>query len=296
MNPAPPAPTPGFIGLFIPVEVLDMPELSHTDHMLLAWIDALSKNAQKACFASNDYFAKKLRLKENTVKILISKLVNLGLVERHSFDGRQRLLRTCKENWFNRDSQSTAEVDLNQPQTLKKINPRGSFKSTPSYIDNSIEKRIDKTPPTPKGKEAPVGEVAIAPKESVSSSKVEISEKAVEVANSMVEILKANSPVYRPPKSMKSFLETVGILVDHDKQDPKMILEVLEWAVNDREERDNFPGWSAIIYGKSGIQCFKKHLGRLHGQMISQPKRKFGANSNDRKALADTKAKKGVVL
>ena len=58
MNPVPPAPTPGFTGLFIPVEILEMPDLSSTDHMLLAWIDALSRNEQKACFASNEYFAK----------------------------------------------------------------------------------------------------------------------------------------------------------------------------------------------------------------------------------------------
>ena len=96
-------PNPRFVGLFIPAEILEIEELTTTDHMLLAWIDGLQSKEHGGCFASNEYFAKKLRLKENTVKILITKLVDLGLVERLSFDGRQRILRTCKEKWFSKN-------------------------------------------------------------------------------------------------------------------------------------------------------------------------------------------------
>lgn len=130
-------PKPRFTGIFIPAEILMREDLSSTDIMLLSWIDALQCEERGGCFASNEYFATKLKLKENTVKILISKLVDLGLVERVSFDGRTRILKSCKEKWFSRPySQSTADVDLNQPQTLKKINPCPSEKSTPSYIEN----------------------------------------------------------------------------------------------------------------------------------------------------------------
>lgn len=126
-------PNPRFVGLFIPVEILEM-DLTSTECMLLAWIDALKCEEHGGCYASNEYFCKKLHLKENTVKILISKLVDMGLVERVSFDGRQRIIRACKEKWFIKKSQSTSEVDFNQPQTLKKINPCGGLESTPPNI------------------------------------------------------------------------------------------------------------------------------------------------------------------
>ena len=141
-------PTPRFTGIFIPAEILDHYDLSSTDMMLLSWIDALQCPKRGGCFASNEYFAKKLKLKENTVKILISKLVKLDLIERVSFDGRNRILRSCKEKWYGKsESQSTAEVEKNQPQRLKKINPCPSLKSTPSYIYSKEERKVLEPPP-----------------------------------------------------------------------------------------------------------------------------------------------------
>src|SRR5260221_5295255 len=137
-------PNPRFTGLFIPVEILEIEGLTHTDCMLLAWIDALYSKEHGGCYASNEYFVKKMKLKENTIKVLISKLEGKGLIERVSFNGRVRIIRACKEKWFNEKSQSTAEVDLNQPQTLNKINRRGLLESTPPiYRDNSIDKSIE---------------------------------------------------------------------------------------------------------------------------------------------------------
>lgn len=126
-------PNPRFTGIFIPVEILEM-GLTSTECMLLAWIDALYCKNHGGCYASNEHFCKTLHLKDNTVKILISKLVDLGLVERVSFNGRQRVIRACKEKWFEQRSQSTPDVDYNQPQTLNKINPCGLSKSTPPII------------------------------------------------------------------------------------------------------------------------------------------------------------------
>jgi hypothetical protein len=152
-------PTPRFTGIFIPAEILEMEELTSTDVMLLSWIDALYCEKHGGCFASNDYFANKLRIKENTVKILISKLVDLGLVERISFDGRTRVIKSCKEKWFKKQkSQSTSDVDSNQPQGLNKINPSPLFKSTPPiYKDYSKEdnKERERGEPLPAHKKEP---------------------------------------------------------------------------------------------------------------------------------------------
>ncbi len=125
-----PQPNPRFTGLFIPSEILDIPDLTHTDIMILSWIDALYSEQYGGCYASNAWFAQKLHLKEDTVKRLISKLKEKNLVEQVSFDGRIRVIRACKEKWY----QSPADVDLNPPQTGKEIHPCGGRESLPSYI------------------------------------------------------------------------------------------------------------------------------------------------------------------
>lgn len=146
-------PNPRFVGLFIPSEILDL-NLTSTECMLLAWIDALYCKNHGGCYASNEYFCQKLHLKDNTVKILISKLVEMGLVERVSFDGRQRVIRACKEKWFSKNTQSTPDVDYNQPQTLNKINPCGGIESTPHniYIEKLREKKYTQEKPKEKPK------------------------------------------------------------------------------------------------------------------------------------------------
>lgn len=114
-----PIPNPRFIGIFIPVEILDLPELNSTDIIMLSWIDALDdpKNSHSGCFASNKYLADRLKLQENTVNKIISKLKDLGLIRQVSFDGRIRVLTCCKENWFKKESiESQSACDSNHTQ------------------------------------------------------------------------------------------------------------------------------------------------------------------------------------
>lgn len=283
-----------FKGIWIPKEIWRAEGLSPTEKILWAEIDSLYHPDKNGCFATNEYLAKFMGVKERTVRDALFKLRQLKLIEDISFDGRERVIKALPV-----DAEFSARLAAwRKTATLNGENPEVSMAENRHphvYIDTTIVTTID-TPPIPpqipKSKK-----VAIAPKEGdSSSSKVEVSEKAVEVANSMIEVLKANSPVYRPPKAMKSFLEAVGALVDYEQQDPKIILQVLEWATNDRVERNGFPGWSSVIYGKNGITSFRKNFGMIHGNMISQPKRRFAASSDDRAAAAEWEAKKGEVL
>jgi len=50
-----------FTGIFIPVEILEMDDLSPTEWILLSWIDALHDKSHNGCFASNEYLSKNLR-------------------------------------------------------------------------------------------------------------------------------------------------------------------------------------------------------------------------------------------
>lgn len=87
---------PRFTGVFIPVEILMMNELSSTDIILLSWIDALddTKNKHGGCYASNQYLASIMHITEKRVQIIISKLKDLKLIKQISFNGRIRVLHS----------------------------------------------------------------------------------------------------------------------------------------------------------------------------------------------------------
>jgi len=61
---------------------------------LLLVIDSLVNLKKKDCFASNQYLAEEIGVKEQVVKHLIGQLVEAGLVIRTGFNGRQRHMRT----------------------------------------------------------------------------------------------------------------------------------------------------------------------------------------------------------
>jgi hypothetical protein len=261
--------------------------------MLLAWIDALYCKEHGGCYASNEYFAKKLRLKENTINILISKLVKLGLVERVSFNGRQRILRACKENWHKPKGQSQADCDLNHMQHVNRITGSISLESHPSlYIDTSIDKRLEppsippKSPP-PEKKAANAGS-AIASEEvdlSSQSKKEKIFSPEVKAtAEKMLAILTKHNPVYRPPDTpdkLSKFLSHVKYLLENDKQKVDVLLKTFEWAVQDNIERGDFKGWQSVIYSKNPAETFRKHFAKIYPQMNSRAKRKWAEGTSD---------------
>lgn len=123
-------PNPRFTGIFIPVEILDMKELSPMEMMLLSWIDALYDKEKGGCWASNEYLAERLQVKENSIAKSISHLRSLGLIIDISFDGRTRVIR------------AVINKIIEERQGWKKIQPCIGEKSNPSiyerkeYIDD----------------------------------------------------------------------------------------------------------------------------------------------------------------
>lgn len=130
-----PIPRARFTGIFIPSEILEINDLTPTDMILLSWIDSLFCKEYGGCFASNDYLAEKLHLKEKTISKNISKLIELGLVEKVSFNGRFRVIRACKEKWY----QSDAASDLNRSLNPTKIGGRPLPESEPHIIYSKEE-------------------------------------------------------------------------------------------------------------------------------------------------------------
>lgn len=83
-----------FKGIWIPAEIWLHPELSPNERFLWAEINSLDDRDKGGCWASNKYLADFLQLDDEThISKMISHLVELGLVQRVSFDGRIRVIK-----------------------------------------------------------------------------------------------------------------------------------------------------------------------------------------------------------
>ncbi len=82
----------GFKGVWIPKVIWDNEELNLMEKILLVEIDSLDQ--EKGCFAKNQHFADFLGISKTQVSKYITELENKGMIERESFDGRRRILRS----------------------------------------------------------------------------------------------------------------------------------------------------------------------------------------------------------
>lgn len=173
-------PTPNMrcTGLFIPIEILDCPDLTLLEKMLLALIDGYYSEEHGGCYASNGHLANKLAVQENTIVKALIKFRKLGMIEDVSFNGRIRVIRSLMGEFITKNQkkfptkktksspkseshsacESQADCDLNHRQTVTKITGRVGQKSHPIYRD---KKAYIKDPlslrPSPK-KKSPVRE------------------------------------------------------------------------------------------------------------------------------------------
>ena len=162
-------PQPRFTGIFIPVEILTMRELSILEMFLLSWIDALYNEKHGGCFASNKYLANSLNVKENTIAKALTKLRKRNLIKDVSFDGRTRVIRAIVNELVER-SQSKSGLDLNPSRVGQKSN-RGWTKIHTSPYIYSKEDSKDNRPPTPNGENATALPVSANEKEKFGEDK-----------------------------------------------------------------------------------------------------------------------------
>jgi predicted transcriptional regulator len=78
-----------FVGLFIPIDVLENNELSWTEKGVLAEIDALNIN-NKGCFAFNSHFCELFNVNNVTISRAINKLLRLNLITIENPGSRNR--------------------------------------------------------------------------------------------------------------------------------------------------------------------------------------------------------------
>lgn len=70
-----------------------MYDLDLNPNQIRLYAEIVSLDAKDGCYASNEYFAKILRLKQDTISRLVSQLKAKGLLVQTRFDGRKRFLK-----------------------------------------------------------------------------------------------------------------------------------------------------------------------------------------------------------
>ncbi|TGL17690.1 helix-turn-helix domain-containing protein [Leptospira yanagawae] len=95
-------------GVWVPQWIYD---LDLNPNQIRLYAEIVSLDANDGCYASNEYFAKILRLKRDTVSRLVSQLKEKGLLVQTRFDGRKRFLKPVLEK---RESSLSAFTKENQ--------------------------------------------------------------------------------------------------------------------------------------------------------------------------------------
>lgn len=80
-----------FKGVWIPKEIWLNEELNYLDKFVFAEIDSLSSDG--ICSTSNKEIAEFCKCSECSVTSSIARLIQYGLIEKESFDGRTRVLK-----------------------------------------------------------------------------------------------------------------------------------------------------------------------------------------------------------
>lgn len=123
-----------FKGVWIPREIWLDERLNALDKIILAEIDSLD-NGDEHCHSGNDYLAQFCQCSTSKVTKTVSKLIELGYVKVHSFDGRTRRLRSClvyctpqDSKIYEAEQQNVRPINISINQSIKHT-PRKSAKS-----------------------------------------------------------------------------------------------------------------------------------------------------------------------
>lgn len=88
-------PVKQYKGVWLPKEILDNPDLTPTEKILLAIIESLDDEEAGGCYASNEYLGNKLGVTEKMASWTISNLKKKGYLAQTKFDGRRRFVRSA---------------------------------------------------------------------------------------------------------------------------------------------------------------------------------------------------------
>lgn len=129
-----------FKGVWIPKEVYLDTRLTALEKIILVEIDSLD-NGEDGCFASNEYLAEFCQCTNVKVSTSVSKLVELGYLDKVGFDGRRRILKSRLKLSL-RQTQTNFKAEINKVNSNNKVNNKGNNKhinKMPPSVENVKE-------------------------------------------------------------------------------------------------------------------------------------------------------------
>jgi hypothetical protein len=136
-------------GIWIPIEIWDHPTLSKTAKILWSEINSLDNEKKGGCFASNEFFMKRLGIKKARLCVLLRELKELNLIEQIAFNGRQRVLKAKISDNGGRLQKTTEGVYKSEPLPLEPYIYENTIEST----EENVEKEKSKSVPQKKKKQ-----------------------------------------------------------------------------------------------------------------------------------------------
>ena len=117
----PEQPIKQYKGVWLPKEILDNPDLTPTEKILLAIIESLDDEQAGGCYANNKYFSEKLDTAERSIIRCIADLKEKGYLTQTKFDGRTRFLRVT----VSKMAKQTRQIVRSEP-TFCQVSEQGS--------------------------------------------------------------------------------------------------------------------------------------------------------------------------
>lgn len=118
-------PVKQYKGVWLPKEILDNPDLTPTEKILLAIIESLDDEQAGGCYASNKYLSEKLDIAERSVIRCIADLKDKGYLIQTKFDGRVRFLRVTTPK-LAKQTRQIVRSDLTNCQVSEQGSQQGS--------------------------------------------------------------------------------------------------------------------------------------------------------------------------
>lgn len=101
----PDAPVKQYKGVWLPKEILDNPDLTPTEKILLAIIESLDDEELGGCYASNEYLGSKIDSPAKSTSNRIASLKEKGYIIQTKYDGRHRFIRSILSQKWNQSPQ-----------------------------------------------------------------------------------------------------------------------------------------------------------------------------------------------
>ncbi|TGM10990.1 helix-turn-helix domain-containing protein [Leptospira selangorensis] len=128
-------------------------DLDLNPNQIRLYAEIVSLDAKDGCYASNEYFAKILHLKQDTISRLVSQLKEKGLLVQTRFDGRRRFLKPVliegKGSDNSRLPQSVGQSSDRVGESMGSVSKADSGGRETSYYtiqkQNQIHRKLEKS-------------------------------------------------------------------------------------------------------------------------------------------------------